>query len=100
MFRLMKKAVWWKWTKESQGAFDALKDKLVSEPILALPINEGTFVLDTDASDVGLGAVLSHIQHGEDKVITFASRTLCGPELKYEVTRKELLAVVYGLKQF
>ena len=100
MFQLMKKGVQWKWTKESQEAFDMLKTKLISEPILALPTNEGTFVLDTDASDVGLGAVLSQIQSGEEKVIAFASRTLSGPELKYEVTRKELLAVVYGLKQF
>ena len=94
MFQLMKKGVRWKWTRESQDAFDVLKARLVSEPILALPINEGTFVLDTDASDVGLGAVLSQIQHGEEKVIAFASRILCGPELKYEVTRKELLTVV------
>jgi len=87
MFQLMKKGVRWKWTRESQDAFDVLKARLVSEPILALPINEGTFVLDTDASDAGLGAVLSQIQHGKEKVIAFASRTLSGPQLKYEVTR-------------
>jgi len=61
MLQLMKKGVRWKWTRESQDAFDVLKARLVSEPILALPINEGTFVLDTDASDVGLGSVLSQI---------------------------------------
>ena len=43
---------------------------------------------------------MSQIQNGEEKVIAFASRTLSKPELKYEVTRKELLAVVNGLKQF
>jgi len=65
-----------------------------------LPTNEGTFVLDTDASNFGLGAVLSQIQNNEERVIAYASRTLAKPELKYEVTRKELLAIVFGLKQF
>ena len=100
LFRLMKKGVKWEWTAECETVFVRLKVKLTSEPILALPTNEGTFVLDTDASDFGLGAVLSQIQNDEERVIAYASRTLAKPELKYEVTRKELLAIVFGLKQF
>jgi len=69
-------------------------------PILAIPENDGTFLLDTDASDTGMGAVLSQLQSGEKKVIAYASRTMSNAEKKYETTRKELLAVVYGLKQF
>jgi len=57
-------------------------------------------VLDTDASDFGLGAVLSQRQHEQEKVIAYASQTLGKPEQKYETTRKELLAIVTGLKQF
>jgi len=56
--------------------------------------------LDTDASDFGLGTVLSQEQDGCERVIAYASRTLNKAERKYETTRKELLAIVYGLKQY
>ena len=67
---------------------------------MALPSDDGTYVLDTDASDFGLGAILSQRQGDQEKVIAYASRTLGKPEQKYETTRKELLAIVAGLKQF
>jgi len=72
----------------------------MTEAILALPNDEGTYVIFTDASDFGLGAVLSQEQFCAEKVIAYVSRTLNAAELKYETTRKELLALVYGLKQF
>jgi len=56
--------------------------------------------LDTDASDVGLRAVLSQVQDGTERVIAYSSRTMNRSEAKYETTRNELLAVVNGLKQF
>ena len=100
LYSLMKKGVEFVWTKECQEAFDELKRKLMTGPILALPKNEGMYVLDTDASDFGLGAVLSQQQPEGERVIAYASRTLNKAERKYETTRKELLAVVNGLKQF
>ena len=100
LFGLMKKGVRFKWTAECQQAFDTLKLRLMTEPILALPNNEGTYILDTDASNFGLGAVLSQEQFGTERVIAYASRTINTAELKYETTRKKLLALVYGLKQF
>jgi len=65
-----------------------------------MPEPDGQYILDTDASDVGLGAVLSQVQNDEERVIAYASRTLQKPERNYETTKKELLALVYGLKQF
>ena len=65
-----------------------------------MPQDEGVFYLDTDASDVGLGAVLSQEQDGSEVVIAYASRALSRPEQNYDVTRRELLAVVYGLRTY
>jgi len=58
------------------------------------------YLVDTDASNFGLGCVLSQRQSEGEKLIAYASRTLAKPEQKYETARKELLAVVYGLKQY
>jgi len=69
-------------------------------PILGMPQDEETYYLDTDASDVGLGAVLLQDQNGQEVVLAYASRTLSWPERNYDVTRRELLAVVYGLKDY
>ena len=55
---------------------------------------------DCHASDVGLGAVLSQDQMGSEVVIVYTSRTLSRPEHNYDVTRRDLLAVIFGLKTF
>ena len=65
-----------------------------------MPTVEGMFYLDTDASDLGLGAVLSQSQDGCEKVIAYTSRALSKAERNYDVTRRELLAVVFGLKMY
>ena len=88
------------WTEKCQNAFDQLKSSLVSAPILSLPTDEGTYYLDCDASDHGIGAVLSQTQDGKEKVIAYASRLYGRPERNYCVTRKELLAVVFFTKMF
>ena len=88
------------WTTQCQQAFDQLKEKLITSPILALPRDEGTMILDTDASAGSIGCVLSQIQDGHERVIAYAGRALNSNELNYCVTRKELLAVVYFTKYF
>ena len=65
------------WTTLCQEAFDTLKDRLVSSPVLAYPCFTKPFVLHTDASGVGLGAVLEQEQDdGKLHPISYASRTL------------------------
>ena len=102
MFQLLQKDKKWEWTSEHQCAFDALKDKLVSYPILRHPVRNRTFWLHTDASGYALGAVLSQKDPEDDKeyVVAYASRMLKGAELHYGITEKECLAVVYAVKLF
>ena len=88
------------WSEKQQLAFEQLKDRLTNAPVLSSPTDEGKYWLDTDMSNAALGAVLQQEQNGELKVIAYASRVLSPAEQKYCVTRKELLAVIYGLKQF
>jgi len=100
LYNLMGKDAIFQWTPECQDAFDELKERLISEPVLALPEDGGTNVLDTDASNFGLGSVLSQQQSVGEKAIAYASRTLMPSERKYVTTRKELRAIVVGLKHF
>ena len=67
---------------------------------MSLPRDEGRYVLDSDASDDALGLVLQQEQNGMLKIIDYASRTLQPAKRSYCSTRKELLAVIYGLKHF
>lgn len=89
-----------RWEKEHEEAFVALKMALISAPVLKHPNDSDKFVLDTDASHGGIGAVLSQIQNGVETVIAYASRALSKAERMYCVTRKELLAVHYFVKYF
>ena len=77
-----------------------LKETLCSAPILAYPRPNESFILDTDASNVGIGGVLSQIQDGEEKVIAYASKKLDRHQQNYSVTRRELLAMVTFVNQF
>jgi len=89
-----------KWDLGCQLAFDTLKERLTNTPILALPTEEDPYVLDTDASGYAIGAVLSQIIDGKERVIAYASRTYNRAEQNYCTTRKELLAVVYFIGYF
>jgi len=88
------------WTEECQSAFDELKSKLVGPDIMAFPRDDAQFILDTDACDIGIGAVLSQIQDGCERVIAYASRSLTKAERNYCVTDKELLALKYFVEYF
>ena len=73
---------------------------MVRAPILAFPTESGDYVLDTDASNFGLGGVLSQIQNGVECVIAYCSRALRPSQRKYCTTKREMLAVVSMCIQF
>lgn len=97
---LVKKNTPFVWASCCQEAFEKLKQALINAPILAYPLEEGQFILDTDASNEAVGAVLTQIQEGQEKVIAYYSRTLNVHERQYCVTRKEMLAVVSAVRKF
>ena len=88
------------WDEECDSAFKTLKRKLCEEPIMCIPDMALPYVLRTDASDRGVGAVLMQDQGQGLQPIAYASKKLSGAENNYATIEKECLAVVWGIKKF
>ena len=88
------------WGDAQEKAYQTIKILLTSDPILRLPDPVKTFVLRTDASDYGIGAVLMQEHEGKLFPICHASKKLSYAELNYSTTEREYLAVVWGIKRF
>ena len=85
----------WQWASEQQSAFQQLKDSLSSAPLLVYADPTRSYILQTDASDCAVGAVLSQQQEdGSERPIAFWSHKLNKAEFNYSATEKELLAIV------
>jgi hypothetical protein len=118
---LTQKSKEFRWTQQCEDAFQELKLQLANSPVLAYPLDDELYILDTDASEFGIGAVLTQLQPPsetflmkmekqksalemktgkEERVISFFSRALTKSERNYCVTRKELLAVIASIKQY
>ena len=100
LYDLTKKNASFVWSDDCQQAFDKLKCMLTEAPIVGFPKESGEFILDTDACDRSIGAVVSQMQDGVETVICYGSRTLSRSEMNYTTTRKELLAIVYFMGYF
>ena len=92
---LTKKNQKFHWNDKCQAAFTKLQTLLTASSIMAHPRDEADFILDTDACDVSIGAVLSQIQNGVERVIAYGSKSLDKCQRNYCVTDRELLAVRY-----
>jgi hypothetical protein len=88
------------WTPEVEAAFQTVKEALCTAPILAYPQPRRTFIIDTDASNVGIEGVLSYVQHGQERVIAYYSNKMKKAKRNYCVTQRELLAIVRALEHF
>ena len=101
LFALTRKDAAYNWDQPCQQAFDRLKMYLATAPVLAYPDFSVDFQLETDASGMGLGAVLSQTQKDRSiRPIAFASRTLQASEVNYGITELEALAVVWAVRHF
>lgn len=89
------------WTDECQAAFEMLKNTLSSTPVLRNPDFNRTFILQTDASNRGIGAVLSQVDEtGVEHPIAFFSKKLLPREERYSTVEKECLAIKLGVQAF
>lgn len=91
-----------RWEGECQKAFDDLRTALTGAAVLAYPDYTKPFNAETDVSDKGQGAVLSQKQDGKLRLITYASRGLCGAERNmknYFSIKLELLALKWAVAE-
>ena len=101
MNELLKKEEPFVWSEDCEQAFQSLKQKLVTSPILAFPNFKAPFELHTDASGFAIGSILMQKQNdGINRVIAYGGRTLLPRERAYSVTELEVLAVIDGIKHF
>ncbi|XP_050705336.1 uncharacterized protein LOC126990695 [Eriocheir sinensis] len=94
LHRLTRKGACFLWDEACHAAFNGLKKALVEALVLPYPDPKLPYLLDTDASAEGVGAVLSQVKDGSEHVVAYYSAKFSRPECNYCVTRKELLAVV------
>ncbi|CAF4150636.1 unnamed protein product, partial [Adineta steineri] len=88
------------WSEQCTEAFNIMKGKLTTAPIMNTPNFEQSFILEVDACEYGLGAVLTQEYDNKKYVIAYASRTLSAIERKYGATEREALAIVWATKHF
>ena len=100
LHKLTEKGQPFTWTKECDSSFHHLKEALASAPVLSYPESEDPFVLDKDVSGVGIGAVLTQVHQGHERVIAYYSQALSKPERNYCTTRHELLPIVKAIDRF
>lgn len=89
-----------KWSPACQVAFDRLKDELTNQPVVIMPNHVLPYVLRTDASDRGMGAVLLQDQGRGLQPVAYASKKLSSAERNYATVEKECLATVWGIQKF
>lgn len=99
MTALLNKSKRFVWSSECEQSFQKIKQCLVKAPVLSCPDYSLPFVIQTDASGFGLGAVLSQPHPDGERVICYLSRSLTRQERNYSTTERECLAVVWALEK-
>ncbi|XP_031357014.1 uncharacterized protein K02A2.6-like isoform X2 [Photinus pyralis] len=98
---LLQKNAQWQWRTSEREAFQALKDCLIREPVLAHYNDRRNLFLTCDASPYGVGCVLSQLDdRGRDVPVAYHSRSLSSAERKYAQIDKEALTIITGVKKF
>ncbi|XP_042055854.1 uncharacterized protein LOC121800317 [Salvia splendens] len=98
--RLLQNEVEFEFSDDCKAAFQLLKDRLISSPIICAPDWSHPFEVMCDASDYAVAAVLGQKIEGKSYVIFYASKTLNQAQKNYDTTEKEMLSVVYAFEKF
>ena len=89
-----------KWEEPQERAFHTVRTLLTRRPILRLPDPKRTYILRTDASNYGVGAVLMQVHDGKPYPVSYGNKKLTAAERNYSTIEKECLAIVWGVKKF
>ena len=101
LYALLRKSKTWSWSTKEDAAFQVAKDALQTDSLLVHFDPAKPLILACDASQYGIGAVLSHkMDDGHERPIAYVSRTLNPAEKRYSQLDKEALAIVSGVKKF
>jgi RNase H-like domain found in reverse transcriptase len=98
---LTKKDKKFEWTTDCQEAFDTMKKQFTEEPVLLMPDQSKPFQIESDASKVATGMVLTQLDlNGDRHPVAFLSKTFSETERKYEIYNRELLSIIWALKEW
>ena len=101
MTDLTKKDRKFEWTNDCQQAFNNLKKRFTEEPVLQMPDHSRPFQIESDASKVATGAVLTQLDsNGDRHPVAFLSQTFTDTERQYEIYDRELLGIIQALKEW
>ena len=104
--KLIRKDIKWEWGNDQRDAFECIKSCLTQSPILKYPDFTREFIIHTDASGYGIGAVLAQMQRSPltnqetEVVIAYSSKHLTDREVKWSTTEKEALAIIHAIDVF
>ncbi|KII70031.1 hypothetical protein RF11_01336 [Thelohanellus kitauei] len=100
LYRLLQKSHSWIWTNSCESSFEKLKEMIANITPLSYLKWEIPFRLSCDASDHGIGAVLSQKIHNVDRPVPFFSKILNSTQLRYCTTDREMLAIMLSIRKF
>ena len=100
LYNLLRKDVTYEWSEQCQNAFDYIKNTLIRPPILKCPKPTDHFILETDASDVGIGACLKIDSVGGEHVVGYHSGKLEDPQCRWHIVEKEAYAILESIEKF
>jgi hypothetical protein len=90
----------WQWRQEQQRAFEEVKWRICSEPVLTIPVNNAPYCLEADSSDYASGAILSQKIDDKWHPVAYMSKALNETERNYEIYDKEMLAIMTALSEW